>query len=126
MRSAVDRSREQKNREIAATTANKFIDAVWDTESDWLKLKRAELRDHIFTALQSVTEDAFSDGVGSVITIRCSKHYSVPQQNKTEHSGGECGGCIAAERDEFRIALERIGFGPGDPTEIARKALRTL
>jgi len=40
-------------------------------------------------------------GLSSVLTIRCSKHYPVPQQNKTEQGGGECGGCIAAERDRL-------------------------
>jgi hypothetical protein len=49
-----------------------------------------------------------------VILIRCTKHLNVGQQNKNEASGGECGGCIAAERDatlaraeSCKVALNR-------------------
>lgn len=37
---------------------------------------------------------------------RCFEHRAVPQQNANEFSGAECGGCIAAERDEAKGLLE--------------------
>jgi len=46
--------------------------------------------------------------IASVIFIRCLKHLTIPQQNKNEHSGGECGGCIAEERDQLKTELETV------------------
>lgn len=47
----------------------------------------------------------FEAGLASVLSIRCREHYAIPQQNKAEHQGAECGGCIAAERDALRTRL---------------------
>jgi len=44
--------------------------------------------------------------ISSVLHIRCAKHYTIPQQNKNEHSGGECGGCIAEEREFYKTQYE--------------------
>jgi hypothetical protein len=46
--------------------------------------------------------------ISSVLHIRCAKHYMTPQQNKNEHSGGECGGCIAEERDWYKLEYEAL------------------
>ena len=43
-----------------------------------------------------------------VLRIRCIHHINVPQQNTAEHTGAECGGCIAAERDALRSKLEQV------------------
>lgn len=53
-------------------------------------------------------EEAFNHGIASVIYSRCAKHYQVPQQNKNEHSGHECGGCMAEERDWYKLQYEAI------------------
>lgn len=45
------------------------------------------------------------EGRKSVVLIRCINCLSVPQQNKSEITEAECGGCIAKERD---AALARI------------------
>ena len=54
----------------------------------------------------------FRRGLAAVTTIRCSKHYGVPQQNKTEcagpNTGGECGGCIAERAEKVEAENERL------------------
>jgi len=56
----------------------------------------AELQSKYIQAVAS-KESAFDEGVASVLTIRCLRHLLVPQFNRNEHSGGECGACIAEE-----------------------------
>lgn len=51
---------------------------------------------------------ARQEGMVSVIFLRCKKHYSVPVQNKNEFSGGECGGCIADQRDALRDRVAEL------------------
>jgi len=55
-------------------------------------------RDRLYTQL---TEE-----FKGVVCIRCMRHTNVPQQNKNEHAGGECGACIAEELDKERKRLE--------------------
>jgi hypothetical protein len=61
-------------------------------------------------ALREQLESTFK----GVLSIRCTRHIAVRQLNTTEHSGGECGACIAEERDRLRAALEAarsiVGF----------------
>lgn len=63
-----------------------------------------DINHYIEDALWSVEQDV----IGSILRIRCIKHLDVAQQNKNEHSGGECGGCIAQERDEIMEALSAL------------------
>lgn len=48
------------------------------------------------------------EGRKSVILIRCTECLNVPQQNKAEFTGAECGGCIAKERDAALAEVERV------------------
>ncbi len=57
--------------------------------------------------LQTGRSEDFEDGIRSVLMIRCLKHRMVPQLNTNEFTGGECGGCIAEERDEARRIAEQ-------------------
>lgn len=43
-----------------------------------------------------------------LIAIRCTRHYAVPVQNRNEHGGGECGGCIAEDRDTAKEEIARL------------------
>lgn len=47
------------------------------------------------------------------IRHRCAAHYDVPAQNATESSGSECGGCIAAQRDEARRTADDNAYRAG-------------
>lgn len=51
--------------------------------------------------------------ISSVTAIRCTNHITVPHVNRTAHNGGECGACIAEERDaaksEVAEATIRLG-----------------
>lgn len=47
----------------------------------------------------------FRRGLESTLIIRCSRHYGVPKQNRSA-LGGECGACIAEQRDELLAALK--------------------
>lgn len=69
-----------------------------------------------------------------VLSIRCTKHLNIPQQNKAEFSGGECGGCIADERDHalrqvetlraaMKKAIDRPGFLYADGSKFITDAL---
>jgi hypothetical protein len=55
----------------------------------------------------------FENGVASVLRIRCTRHFKVPQLNANEHSGGECGACIAEERDALARQVESLKRGGG-------------
>lgn len=59
-------------------------------------------------SVKAELEEARIEGIKSVIAIRCTRHTSTPPQNASEHNGGECGGCIAAERDALRTELEAV------------------
>lgn len=48
---------------------------------------------------------AESKAISSVISIRCSKHYAVADQNHNAHGKAECGACIAEERDS-RLSIK--------------------
>ena len=48
--------------------------------------------------------EAREEGLQSVLMIRCTRHFTVPQQNTAEVNGAECGGCIAEERDLARVS----------------------
>ena len=65
-----------------------------------------------------------------VLLIRCVRHISVRQQNTSESTGAECGGCIAEERDRLVDEIERyccaIDFAaPVTNTEVCQ-ALRAI
>jgi len=71
----------------------------------------------------------FRRGLAAVTTIRCSKHYGVPQQNKTEcagpNTGGECGGCIAeraekAEAENARLMEALVAAGEAYDVALVR------
>lgn len=49
-----------------------------------------------------------NEGRSSVRFIRCMECLTVPQQNKSEATGAECGGCIAKERDALRAKVGRL------------------
>jgi hypothetical protein len=53
-------------------------------------------------------EEAREEGVRSVLLIRCTKHLLVAQQNASEITGAECGGCISEERDELKRRVEEL------------------
>jgi hypothetical protein len=60
------------------------------------------------------------------MSIRCTKHLTILQQNFNEFTGAECGGCIAEERDlaqrenaELASCLESLAFQARRMTEIA-------
>lgn len=50
----------------------------------------------------------YERGVRAVLTIRCLQHQTVPQINRNESGGGECGACIAASAPTLLVeqALE--------------------
>jgi predicted nuclease with TOPRIM domain len=58
--------------------------------------------------LMGQRDRAHERGVHDVRIIRCMAHYGVPQQNNNEASSGECGGCIAAERDALREQVKTL------------------
>lgn len=57
------------------------------------------------------------EAVRNIISIRCIDHIHIPQQNKNEITGAECGACIAAQRDAATIRA--------DCAESACAAMRT-
>lgn len=66
-----------------------------------------------------------------VLRIRCIRHINVRQQNASESTGAECGGCIAEERDRLRGVLNeieemchRLAFGRAATTAEIIAALR--
>ena len=65
-----------------------------------------------------------------VIRIRCIRHINVPQQNASESTGAECGGCIAEQRDQLLDSLERyccaIDFGAPVTNSEVCMALRAI
>jgi len=46
----------------------------------------------------------YNAGVDAVCRIRCMPHQSMAQLNESAN-GDECGGCVAAERDDLRTEL---------------------
>jgi hypothetical protein len=74
-------------------------------DPDWFLLRqRLEEVDQLKSeveALQKQLEEKFA----GVLAIRCTKHHTVPQLNKNEHGGGECGACIAEEVEALKKAL---------------------
>jgi len=68
-----------------------------------------------------------------VLLIRCIRHISVRQQNTSESTGAECGGCIAEDRDRLRGVLNdiedmchRLAFGRAATTTEIITALREM
>lgn len=49
--------------------------------------------------------DVCEEAIHSVLCIRCIRHLNIGMQNTNEFSGGECGGCIAADRDDLQRQL---------------------
>ncbi len=56
----------------------------------------ADTKTDFVAIIQRVIDESFYSGVASVMSIRCSQHITVPQLNRREHSGAECGACIHA------------------------------
>lgn len=49
----------------------------------------------------------FTQGVNSVMFIRCMKHFKVPQYNENETGGAECAACeVEKPRSTLRAELE--------------------
>lgn len=69
-----------------------------DTEYDRLKAQKDAI-------IGRANEKLRDEGRKSVILLRCTECLTVPQQNSNEFTGGECGGCIAKERDSLRAQL---------------------
>lgn len=63
-------------------------------------LRRLRITCDLFAELKS------QPSADDVILIRCTKHLNIGQQNANEHNGGECGGCIAAQRDTALAAKD--------------------
>lgn len=65
-----------------------------------------------------------------VLLIRCVRHISVRQQNTSESTGAECGGCIAEERDRLVDEIERyccaIDFAASVTNTEVCQALRAI
>lgn len=59
-------------------------------------------------AERDALQQELHDKVTSVLRIRCIHHVNVPQVNANEYSGGECGACIAAERDSLARRVEAL------------------
>lgn len=77
-------------------------------------------------ALDEARDAAFRDGVESVLSIRCPKHYNVPQLNTAEATGAECGACcreasqvdLDSERGVLAMTVARLGGTvEGEPTQ---------
>lgn len=68
--------------------------------------------------------------VCDVIMIRCIRHVSVPQQNSSESTGAECGGCIAEKLYQLRDKVERyassIAFGSPLTNQEVADSLRRI
>jgi hypothetical protein len=56
-------------------------------------------------AFQRAYQQAFDDGVQSVMSIRCIEHRAIPPWNANEITGAECGAC--AYEKGFAAALVR-------------------
>lgn len=93
------------------------------------KAENVELRSKL-TECQSQLDQK----VAGVLFIRCTKHFTVPQINKNEFCGGECGACIAEQlaecqrqRDDVAAALVGTSDFPRGSMDVivsgARKAL---
>lgn len=84
---------------------------LWNhvSEEQHRYMLESEAYDLWLVATESCREEiqkALQKGITSVIFLRCKKHYNVPVQNENEFSGGECGGCIAEQRDALLEALK--------------------
>lgn len=86
---------------------------LWDhvSEEQHRYMLESEAYDLWLVATESCREEiqkALQKGITSVIFLRCKKHYNIPVQNKNEFSGGECGGCIAEQRDALRDRVTEL------------------
>lgn len=63
--------------------------------------------------------DVREEAIQSVLCIRCMRHLNIGMQNTNEFSGGECGGCIAQERDDLQRQL-------AEATALASDAIETM
>lgn len=77
-------------------------------KSDGLNIDRIRELSAELAQCRGELVDAEDKAVADVLLIRCIKHISVPQQNSTEFSGGECGACIAAERDTLKQSHAKL------------------
>lgn len=82
---------------------------VWESEYHRLKAQADAINERNANKLRE-------QGIRSVILLRCSQCLTVPQQNHAEFGGGECGGCIAKERDALRKQLSRTAL-QAEPTD---------
>jgi hypothetical protein len=59
-------------------------------------------------AERDAARQAADELAAAPVLIRCIEHINVPQQNKSEITGSECGACIAAHRDALAREVEGL------------------
>jgi hypothetical protein len=96
---------EQLEAEASRNTAEQAQRDV-ELEAHCLQKEIESMRETIYKVMKDrddahgIAEKLRDEGRKSVILLRCTECLTIPQQNSNEFSGGECGGCIAKERDE--------------------------
>lgn len=81
-----------------STQATKAHDLYRDLPFMLEEWQETILRERIADLLREHEELA----IRGVMRIRCLNHVTIPQQNANEFNGGECGACIAEERDALK------------------------
>jgi hypothetical protein len=66
---------------------------------------------------------AAAEDFKNILSIRCIEHINTPQQNTSEITGAECGGCIAAERDKWK-QLADLKDAKGEANRVENNNLR--